>query len=111
MVPCLLSTPFTAPPPLVASMVRCARSDCTFSICCCMRAACFMSLPMLDINLFGSVPLGSYVYDLALEHFESLFNQRVVLEIFHLHFRAVFLRNGRRRRDVPAARELRRCRR
>jgi hypothetical protein len=39
----------TAPPPLVASTVRAASCDCTCSICCCIRAACFMSFPMLDI--------------------------------------------------------------
>ena len=45
------------PPPLVASTVRLARAFWICSICCCMRAACFMSLPMLDMdqNLLGYV--------------------------------------------------------
>ena len=45
-----LATTLTAPPPLVASTVRLARSVWICSICCCMRAACFMSLPILDIE-------------------------------------------------------------
>ena len=44
-----LATTFTAPPPLVASTVRAARLDWICSICCCIRAACFMSFPMLDM--------------------------------------------------------------
>src|SRR5580765_360208 len=48
--PSHLATTFTAPPPLVASTVRLARSVWICSICCCMRAACFMSFPMLDMT-------------------------------------------------------------
>src|SRR5207237_976447 len=80
--PSHLATTLTAPPPLVASTVRLARPACTCSICCCMRAACFMSFPMLDINVrstgFGS---GADFDDLPFEDFERLQNEGIVFKI------------------------------
>src|SRR5438105_2374132 len=80
--PSHLATTLTAPPPLVASTVRLARPACTCSICCCMRAACFMSFPMLDINVRSSVfGSGADFDDLPFEDFERLQNEGIVFKI------------------------------
>ena len=49
IVPSHLAVTLTAPPPLVASTVRAASCAWICSICCCIRAACFINFPMLDI--------------------------------------------------------------
>src|SRR5436189_4625561 len=82
IVPSHFATTFTAPQPLVASTVFLASSPWICSICCCMRAACFMSLPMLDIILNGRGCLGSDFHDLALENLEGFLDQWIIFEIF-----------------------------
>src|SRR5688572_9799866 len=93
IVPSHLAVTFTAPPPLVASMVRCARSACTFSISCCIRAACFINFPMLDINL-----LSSHVHDLPFEQFEGFLDQWIISKVIKVQWPAILF-GSRRRRD------------
>src|SRR6266478_1369656 len=93
IVPSHLATTFTAPPPLVASTVRAASCAWIVSICCCMRAACFMSLPMLDIiQLFllwfvCAHCLGADFNNLPFENLQRLLNQRIILEIVLVELR------------------------
>src|SRR5580692_8980340 len=84
--PSHLATTMTAPPPLLASTVREARPAWVCSICCCMRAACFMSFPMLDIKLFDGVPRGCdgsgpYLDNLAFENFQGFLDQGIVFKV------------------------------
>src|SRR5207302_505544 len=79
---------FTAPPPLEASTVRLARSPWISSICCCIRCACFINFPMLDIRKFlvGFWTLnvgtsGANLDDLALEDLQCFLDQGIILEI------------------------------
>ena len=88
-VPSHLATTLTAPPPLVASTVRAASWAWICSICCCMRAACLTSFPMLDI--YGIGGLGADINDLAFENFQGLLNQRIILEIVLVKRREVLL--------------------
>src|SRR3954465_9366556 len=78
MVPSHLAVTFTAPPPLEASTVFFARSAWTVSICCCIRAACFINFPILDIVLWVLKMLGcwagSNLHDLAFEDFQRFFD-------------------------------------
>src|SRR5581483_3023342 len=87
--PSHLAVTFTAPPPLVASTVRAASCAWMVSICCCIRCACFINFPMLDIiqivfrTMLSDAALRSSAnFDQsALENFQGFLDQRVVFEI------------------------------
>src|SRR5436190_6109592 len=99
MVPSHFAVTLTAPPPLVASTVRLASCDWTSSICCCMRAACFINLPMLDIIgsgwMFVRPISGADLDDRSSKDFQRFLNQRIILEFGWVQLHGLH-RRGRR---------------